>query len=77
MKLNKLNLFFCSALSLLLQQTAYAAKDAPAPGLKRIPWAIECCGKMPKYMLVGLIILIISILITIIMNMGKGDSNEK
>lgn len=77
MKLNKLKLFFFSILSLFLPQAAYAAKEAPAPGPERIPWAIECCGKIPKYMLVGLLLLALSILITLIMNIGKGDSNEK
>lgn len=63
--------------AMLFPVTAFANQTAPAEPAKRIAWAVEMCGPMPRFMAVGLILLAAMIVITILVAKMKGaDKNE-
>lgn len=65
--------FLCT---LLLPISAFAKQAAPEEPVKRIAWAMENCGPMPKSMIVGFILLAAMIIITILVAKMKGDENK-
>ena len=62
----------------LVPVTAFAEQTAPEAPLERIKWAMECCGDMPEFMLVGFVLLAAMIIITILVAKMKGaDADEQ
>ena len=63
--------------AMLFPLTVFAKQTAPEEPTKRISWAAEMCGPMPRFMVVGFILLAAMIVITILVAKMKGaDKNE-
>lgn len=67
-----------SAFFIMLPVSTFAS-EAPAEGFARIPWAIKCCGAMPKGMTVGFAVLAVIIALTVIygIKVNGGRHNGK
>lgn len=63
--------------AMLFPITAFAKQTAPEEPMKRISWAMDNCGSMPRFMLAGFILLAAMIIVTILVAKMKGaDKNE-